>query len=395
MSETMPAKAELPAWVPDVARIYLRHVEEGVPIRALARAEGCHASTILRQVRRIEARRDDPLIDEALARLGQGAPVVPAFTALTEASAVPNQETCPMTAPIRPAQTATHRATGRSAPSALPAYQDRLAEDLRAKEEGRILRRLAEPGAVLIVAPEMDKAVVLRGTVRIAVMERELAQGLALRDWITIKHTGRVTSYEISSVGRAALKRSLAEERVARGEDPEAESPEASQHREWGTLTEGPGRSARMRANLAESPLAVLARRRDANGTLFLAPELVAAGERLREDFELAQMGPRVAQNWERFMTGAARGQYRPDLGTGGPGGSERARERVAAALSDLGPGLGDMVLRCCCFLEGLEAAEKRMGWSARSGKIVLRIALMRLKRHYDETYGGAAPLIG
>jgi hypothetical protein len=25
----------------------------------------------------------------------------------------------------------------------------------------------------------------------------------------------------------------------------------------------------------------------------------------------------------------------------------------------------------------------------------VLRIALMRLKRHYEETYGGASPLIG
>ena len=160
-------------------------------------------------------------------------------------------------------------------------------------------------------------------------------------------------------------------------------------------MNEGQGRLSRLRMNLAESPLGVLARRRDSNGQPFLAPELVAAGERLREDFELAQMGPRVAQNWERFMTGGARGQYRPELGTGGPGGSERARERVAAALADLGPGLGDMVLRCCCFLEGLEAAEKRMGWSARSGKIVLRIALMRLKRHYDETYGGASPLIG
>ena len=53
------------------------------------------------------------------------------------------------------------------------------------------------------------------------------------------------------------------------------------------------------------------------------------------------------------------------------------------------------VALRCCCFLEGLEVAEKRMGWAARSGKIVLRIALMRLRRHYDETYGRSGPLIG
>ena len=66
-----------------------------------------------------------------------------------------------------------------------------------------------------------------------------------------------------------------------------------------------------------------------------------------------------------------------------------------AVALRDLGPGLGDVALRCCCFLEGLEVAEKRMGWAARSGKIVLRIALMRLRRHYEETYGKSGPLIG
>ena len=67
----------------------------------------------------------------------------------------------------------------------------------------------------------------------------------------------------------------------------------------------------------------------------------------------------------------------------------------MAGALRDLGPGLGDMALRCCCFLEGLEATEKRMVWSARSGKIVLRIALERLKRHYEETYGPGGGLIG
>jgi len=66
----------------------------------------------------------------------------------------------------------------------------------------------------------------------------------------------------------------------------------------------------------------------------------------------------------------------------------------VIGALRDLGPGLGDVVLRCCCYLEGLEQAERRMGWSARSGKIVLRIALQRLRLHY-ERLGDAGQMIG
>ena len=120
---------------------------------------------------------------------------------------------------------------------------------------------------------------------------------------------------------------------------------------------------------------------------------MVAAAERLREDFELAQMGPRVAQNWDRFLTAGDRGSFSSDNGIAE--GPRAARDRVAAALRDLGPGLGDMVLRCCCFLEGMEQAEQRMGWSARSGKIVLRIALMRLRRHYEETGNTSARLIG
>lgn len=371
----------MPAWLPHGARLYLRHVEGGQSIRELARAEGCHASTILRRVRRIENRRDDPLVDEALARLGRS-PDLPAKPAAPDPSCpTPAEEFPPMSAPIR---------------------SSAATEDLTvAREARRILRRLCEPGAILAVAPDMDKAAVLKGAARIAVTERTVAQAFALKDWIACgRQQGRVSIYEITSAGRTALKRLLAEEAGAAGGFAEAApafeaQPFADQHRVWAEreVVEQGGAARRMRINLAESPLAVLARRREKDGQPFLTPDLVDAAERLREDFELAQMGPRVAQNWDRFLTSGDRGSFQQ---AGGPAeGPKRARDRVAAALRDLGPGLGDMALRCCCYLEGLETAERRMGWSARSGKIVLRIALMRLKRHYDETYGGASPMIG
>ena len=80
----------------------------------------------------------------------------------------------------------------------------------------------------------------------------------------------------------------------------------AERHRSWEEreiADPEDGRRRRMRVNIAESPLLMLARRREADGSPFLSPEIVAAGERLREDFELAQMGPRITQNWDRFMT--------------------------------------------------------------------------------------------
>jgi len=138
--------------------------------------------------------------------------------------------------------------------------------------------------------------------------------------------------------------------------------------------------------NASESPVSALGRKLDKDGKPYLSHDLVKVAERLREDFELAQMGPRVAQNWERFLTGGDRGAFGSDSGVAD--GPRAARDRVAEALRDLGPGLGDVALRVCCFLEGVEAAERRLGWAARSGKIVLRIALQRLKRHYDDKVG-------
>jgi hypothetical protein len=361
----------LPDWLPPSVRVYLDHTASGLSLREIARREGRHASTVLRQVRRFEMRRDDPLWDEALASLSHSPALRP--------KAPEPKDT--------PAMTAAFRAT--------PALPDEA--DIR-HEARRILRRMVEQGAVLAIAPDMDRAAVLRTlpdgrTMRTAVVDRGIAQAFALKDWIACRKPGRIATYEITTAGRAALKRMLDEEERGPGLS-EAATPFADQHRTWAER-EVPeeGSTRRLRYNMAESPVTVLARKRDKDGKAFLEPELADAAERLREDFELAQMGPRVAQNWERFLTGGDRGGFRPDGGGGeGPRG---ARERVAAALRDLGPGLGDVALRCCCFLEGLETTEKRMGWAARSGKIVLRIALIRLKRHYDEAYGKNGPLIG
>lgn len=268
-------------------------------------------------------------------------------------------------------------------------------------EVQRVLRRLNEPQAVMAIAADLAKAVVLRrmpdGTsARTAILDRSLAEAFVLRDWISLTAPGRPATYEITAAGRAALKRLMTEAALQQPGLAEEASAFAGQHRIWAekTVPGAAGEAARrLRYNLAESPVAALGRRRDKDGVPFLTPELVEAGERLREDFELAQMGPRIAQNWERFLTGPSRGGFASARML--EGGSSAARERVARALGDLGPGLGDMVLRCCCHLEGLETAEKRLGWSARSGKVVLRIALDRLKRHYAESYGRGSPLIG
>lgn len=370
----------MPSWVPEDAERYLRHTETGQSIRDLAREAGCYASTILRQVRKLEARRDDPLVDAALTRLS-----AICFAAQTTAC-TNNKDTEMMTS-----QAISH--------TELP---DSKALNL---EAARILRRLCENGAVLAVAENMDKAVVVRddGTgsnTRTAVVDTEIAQAMALKEWISCPNPGRISRYYITSAGRLTLNRLVAQQenrmRVRQESGfAEAQARFSTHGGDWdddGDDAEDGARPRRARYNMAESPLVALARRRDRDGEAFLSDVLVRTGERLREDFELAQMGPRGAKNWEHFLSSGGRGEFQPDGDVGR--GPAAARDRVAKALADLGPGLADVTLRCCCFLEGLENAEKRLGWSARSGKIVLRIALQRLKRHY-ESQGAPDRLIG
>lgn len=361
-----PSVERLPRWVPQGARRYLAHTEEGLSIRELARDAGCHASTVLRQVQKIETRRDDPLVDEALSQLGQS---------LARQSDQDQKDRFLM-----------------SYDAEISIVQPD-SETLR-REGKRILMRLSEPGAVMAVAEGMEKAVVVRdmptGSTRTDITDRGVARALALKEWVACTDPGRISRYRITTAGRAALKMMLAEdENRASGF---AEGP-VGFDRTGAAPVAAATQDSQIRYTSYETPLAALARRKDKSGQPFVSDDLVRAGERLREDFELSQMARDTGRDWQALVLGRGTGPYTP--------GSEQgyspsaARARVSGALRDLGPGLGDVALRCCCFLEGLEQAEKKMGWSARSGKIVLRIALQRLKQYYHRYEGAGGPLIG
>lgn len=127
--------------------------------------------------------------------------------------------------------------------------------------------------------------------------------------------------------------------------------------------------------NLAESPLSWLRARGHVDARQY------EAGERLRGDYEMAALGPRVTMRWDGGPAG--RGQR-------GPGGALdptlaqiAAKRRFDAAVASAGPGLADILWRVVCAGEGLAGAEKALGWPSRAGKLVLGLALDRVADHY------------
>lgn len=135
--------------------------------------------------------------------------------------------------------------------------------------------------------------------------------------------------------------------------------------------------------NLAESPLAWLARRKDKDGRPLLSDTEFAAGEKLRADFWFAELSPRVTANWSLLLSGGGGQRGAPDIGPDIRDSAIAARERVNRALASVGPDLAGVLIDVCCFLKGLEASERASGWPQRSGKVVLQIALRQLARHY------------
>jgi Domain of unknown function (DUF6456) len=127
--------------------------------------------------------------------------------------------------------------------------------------------------------------------------------------------------------------------------------------------------------NLAESPLAWL----HARG--HLTDMQMLAGEKLRGDYEAANLGPRVTMNWEGAPAG--RGRRAPPAMMMDSERMLAAKDRFDGALLSLGADLSDIAWRVICAGEAIAGAERAMAWPARSGKLVLRIALDRLAGFY------------
>jgi len=127
--------------------------------------------------------------------------------------------------------------------------------------------------------------------------------------------------------------------------------------------------------NMAESPLGWLFARGHVNQRQY------GAGERLRWDWERAQLAPHVTMAWDAAPVARGRGgtTYGSDL----VDVQIDAKRRFDGAIAAAGPGLSDILWRIVCAGEGMRDAETALGWPARAGKLVLTLALDRVAAYY------------
>jgi hypothetical protein len=123
--------------------------------------------------------------------------------------------------------------------------------------------------------------------------------------------------------------------------------------REEGTPSRGrPARSVTV--NLAESPLGWLRARG------LVSERQFEAGERLRGDWTVAGLSPRVTMRWDAAPSGGRHGGA--DAALDPTLAQIAAKRRTDEALAAVGAGLSDVLWRIVCAGEGMETAERALG---------------------------------
>jgi hypothetical protein len=238
------------------------------------------------------------------------------------------------------------------------------------RETVRVARFLSTAGTATVRAAAKDGIVLLDGGERGTISVAPATLAVLVRKNIIRQVNGRLV---LSAEGVALARRAEA-----------PQDPFRAQHMDLGSVTVSTdGGAERVEANLSESPLAQLARRRGRDGKPFLSENEVRAGERLREDFTRGRIMPRLGVNWSTPVAGGRRGSGENGIADL-TDAALAARQRVNRALEAVGPELAGVLVDVCCFLKGLERVESERGWPVRSAKVVLKTALAALSRHYE-----------
>ncbi|MDE2363643.1 MAG: ATPase [Hyphomicrobiales bacterium] len=226
-------------------------------------------------------------------------------------------------------------------------------------------------GFVAVSAPKHGVTAILAST-PVAAGEELVARDLAA--WSSGRHGRTLT---ILPEGRAHARR------LATADD----NPFAAQHRSLVVKSITPG-GAPVTVDERESPLAWLARRKTRGGAPFLSVAQLEAGGRFSREVTIAQTVPRVTSDWSGVGASGGRGPQELNISDM----AMAARQRLDRAAAAIGPELYGILFDVCGFQKGLETVERERAWPARSGKLVLRIALDRLAAHYGIASSAQGP---
>jgi hypothetical protein len=253
-----------------------------------------------------------------------------------------------------------------------------LAENEIAREARRIFRALTAPGAHL--RPDGNGGFRVLSRTGTAAQDgikasAALVAAFLTRDWLA--RAGAAQNYVLSDAGLGWFRRESA-----------TEQPFAEQHqirrRKW--LKDPDGVERPLTVDEGECPLGRLKLRGLIDAAQF------DAGEKLRVDFTLAGLSPRLGVDLTQPLLARSRGKAARRLMSDTV---IAAKQRFTRAMRAVGPGLSDILFDVCCHWRGIEEAEHAFGWPSRSGRVVLGIALDRLAEHYGLRAGGRARMRG
>jgi hypothetical protein len=229
----------------------------------------------------------------------------------------------------------------------------------------RVLKRLAAPGARLVCRGDHYALMGTGRAGRALHVPLATVDAMRRRDWLAPARD----AFVLSDVGLGWLRQTV-----------DGGDPFAGRHGLPALAEAGhDGETAKPVAiNDGESPIARLRATTGEDGKPLIDEVQFLAGERLRRDFTLAGLQPRLAVDLTTPVVAGRRGAHNEisDIALA-------ARQRFSRALAALGPGLADVAIDVCCHMKEPNAAESTEGWSDNAALVVLRIVLDRLGAHY------------